>query len=142
MPTEPSKEPTSSALTVAGVESASNETAVAAEARTETPPETTPEATPQKTPTPSRVLIRAKANSWIEVRGGFGNELLIARLLKPGEEFQVPNQLGLKLLTGNAGALEILVDGEAVPAIGDSGDIRRGVSLDPDLLKAGNAVGQ
>ena len=45
-------------------------------------------------------------------------------------------------MTGNAGALELLVDGEVAPAIGEVGEVRRNVELDPDKLKSGEAEGQ
>ena len=89
---------------------------------------------------PSRIVVRATSNSWIEVRDDFSNSTLMTGLLAEGEEYRVPDQTGLSLHTGNAGGLEILVDGEAVPAIGGDGAVRRGVQLDPDLLKAGAAV--
>jgi cytoskeleton protein RodZ len=90
----------------------------------------------------SRVLVRAKSNSWIQVRDDFSNEIMMTRLLKAGEEYYVPDKFGLRLLTGNAGALEILVDGKSVPPIGLEGAVRRGVQLDPALLKAGDAVSE
>ncbi len=90
----------------------------------------------------SRVLVRAKSNSWIQVRDDFSNEIMVTRLLKAGEEYYVPDKFGLRLLTGNAGALEILVDGKPVPPIGLEGAVRRGVHLDPALLKAGDAVSE
>jgi len=90
----------------------------------------------------SRVLVRAKSNSWIQVRDHFTNEIMVTRLLKAGEEYYVPDKFGLRLLTGNAGALEILVDGKPVPPIGLEGAVRRGVHLDPALLKAGDAVSE
>ncbi|MBE0530024.1 MAG: DUF4115 domain-containing protein [Rhodospirillales bacterium] len=90
--------------------------------------------------TSSRIVVRAKLDSWIQVRDGVGRRLLVTRLLRAGETYQVPNQPSLSLLTGNAGGLEILVDGEPVPAIGDVGAVRRDVTLEADRLKAGTAV--
>lgn len=92
------------------------------------------------TDTSSRIVVRAKLDSWIQVRDGVGRRLLVTRLLRAGETYQVPNQPSLSLLTGNAGGLEILVDGEPVPAIGDVGTVRRDVTLEADRLKAGTAV--
>lgn len=89
---------------------------------------------------PSRVTVRALANSWIQVRDRKINRLLFTRLLREGDEYEVPNRAGLYLMTGNAGALEILVDGEKAPSIGGIGDVRRDVELDPDKLKSGSAV--
>ena len=91
-------------------------------------------------PSESRITIRAIVNSWIEVRDDFSNTNLMARLLNKGDTYDVPNQAGLSLHTGNAGALEILVDGVIVPAIGEVGAVQRGVELDPDALVAGTAT--
>ncbi len=88
----------------------------------------------------SRILVRAKMNSWIQVRDDNGNRLLLTRLLRTGDTYRVPNRPGLKLLTGNAGALEILVDGEAVPSIGPLGAVRRSVALDIERLRQGTAI--
>ena len=88
----------------------------------------------------SRITVRAKTNSWIQVRDEAEDKLMFTRLLRKGNEYNVPDRSGLTLLTGNAGALEILVDGELVPAIGETGQVRRNVSLDPEQLKSGTAV--
>ena len=90
----------------------------------------------------SRVTVRAKAASWIQVRDDEQNKMLLTRLLRAGDTYQVPDKNGLMLLTSNAGALEILVDGKAVPSIGDVGAVRRSVSLDPAKLLDGSAVGE
>ncbi len=87
-----------------------------------------------------RITINAKNNSWIQVRDDVANKMLITRLLSAGDHYDVPNQPGLVLLTGNAGALEIVVDGEVVPSIGGAGVVRRSVTLEADRLKAGTAV--
>jgi cytoskeleton protein RodZ len=88
----------------------------------------------------SRIEVRAKADSWIQVRDGGVNELLLTRLLREGETYTVPDRSGLTLLTGNAGALEIRVDGAAVPALGPDGAVRRSIALDAERLKQGTAA--
>ena len=97
-----------------------------------------PEAKPE-TPVASRIVVRAKSNSWIQVRDDVGNQLLLTRILRAGDTYPVPNRSGLMLLTGNAGALEIQVDGETVPGIG-GGAVRRAVALDVERLRQGKAV--
>ena len=87
----------------------------------------------------SRVILRATRDSWIQVHGA-DNVLLLTRILRAGDSYRVPNRDGLTLMTGNAGALEILVDGEPVPPIGPFGAVRRDVSLDPNRLKTGSAA--
>ncbi len=88
----------------------------------------------------SRIKINAINNSWIQIRDDTSNTMLVTRLLAAGDSFAVPDRLGLVLLTGNAGALEIVVDGTAVPSIGGPGVVRRGVLLEVEKLKAGDAV--
>jgi cytoskeleton protein RodZ len=88
----------------------------------------------------SRIVVRAKLDSWIQVRDGVARRLLVTRLLRAGDTYRVPDQPDLTLLTGNAGALEITVDGTVVPSIGSVGAVRRDVVLDADKLKAGTAV--
>jgi cytoskeleton protein RodZ len=89
--------------------------------------------------TTSRIVVRAKTASWIQVRDSVANQLLLTRLLRAGDSYMVPDRPGLQLLTGNAGALEILVDGEPVPAIGPVGAVRRRVALDTERLREGTA---
>jgi cytoskeleton protein RodZ len=81
----------------------------------------------------ARVVLHATADSWVQVRDK-GSNLLFTRVLKPGEHYNVPNQQGLTLIAGNAGGLDITVDGMETPRIGDSGRVARNVSLDPDHL--------
>ncbi|MBV9200855.1 MAG: DUF4115 domain-containing protein, partial [Alphaproteobacteria bacterium] len=62
------------------------------------------------------------------------------RVLPAGETYRVPEQTGLSMRTGNAGGLEITVDGVAAPPIGRMGMVRRNVALDAQALLAGSAV--
>ena len=129
------------ASTAAPVQSASQLTPAA---QISALPATAPKA--EKTTAPSgaqnQIVVRAKMNSWIQVRDDTVNVLLVTRLLRAGDSYAVPNRSGLKLSTGNAGALEILVDGITVPSIGGEGTVRRNVVLDADKLKAGTATGE
>ncbi len=88
----------------------------------------------------SRVEVRAKTDSWIQVRDSESQRLLLTRLLRAGDSYLVPDRGGLTLLTGNAGALEIYVDGEPVAPIGPIGAVRRNVSLEAKRLQEGTAV--
>lgn len=89
-----------------------------------------------------RIIINAIGDSWIQVRDDINAEMLVTRLLQAGQSYEVPNRSGLVLLTGNAGALSIVVDGTEAPSIGGPGVVRRGVALDPEKLRAGTAVSQ
>lgn len=81
------------------------------------------------------IELRAKSDSWIQVRDG--DDLLLTRLLRQGEVYTVPDRRGLTLMTGNAGGLEVFVDGELMPPLGDVGVVRRGVPLNADRLRTG-----
>lgn len=116
-------------------------TAVAA-ARAITVPEPTSTYVPNvygQTNIGARVHLRAIGESWIQVNGP-GGELVFTRILQPGDVYNVPDRSDLTLITGNAGGLEILVDGIATAPLGAVGDVRRHISLDPAQLKSGQAI--
>ena len=87
----------------------------------------------------SRILIRAVQDSWVQVVDS-GGSLVMTRLLRPGDTYQVPETDGLELDTGNAGGLEILVDGRLTPSLGGSGVVVRDISLNAEQLLSGTAV--
>jgi cytoskeleton protein RodZ len=66
--------------------------------------------------------------------------VFFSRTMKSGESFQVPGGKKLTLMTGNAGALEVLVDGERAPRLGPSGAVLRLVTLEAGRLRVGTAV--
>ena len=82
----------------------------------------------------SRLLLRATQDSWVQVRGS-DDSLLMTRVLNPGDVYRVPNREGLVLHTGNAGGLRVYVDGKPVRSLGDSGEVRRNVALNPEKLQ-------
>lgn len=88
---------------------------------------------------PSRVTVQAELDSWVQVTTTSGQQVF-ARMMKAGDRYVVPNRPGLRLMTGNAGGLRILVDGAATPQIGTLGAVVRDVALDPDRLVRGNAT--
>jgi len=88
-------------------------------------------------PREGRIVLRAKGESWVEIREGITDRLVVARLFKPGDTFDVPDSPDLRLLTGNAGGLEILVDGQPVPPLGIEGMVRRNIPLDAEQLRSG-----
>ncbi len=83
-----------------------------------------------------RIVLSATADAWMQVRDKSG-QVLLNRVLHPGEFWAVPAQPSLVLTTGNAGGTDILVDGATMPPLGASGAVRRDILLDPDLLKTG-----
>ena len=85
----------------------------------------------------ARIVLRAVAESWIQVRD-LQQNVVLTRMLQPGDSYRVPNRPDLTLLTGNAGGLEITVDGVAIAPLGPSGAVRRDVPLLPDSLRGAN----
>lgn len=82
-----------------------------------------------------RVVITVEDNSWVEIRDASG-KILISQVLKPGDQFLVPNELGMTMSTGNAGGIAIQLDGKELPKIGGQAQVKRNISLNPsDLLK-------
>jgi cytoskeleton protein RodZ len=88
---------------------------------------------------PARIVIRATADSWIQIRDT-DQSPLFTHVLKPGESYRVPDRSGVSMRTGNAGGLEISVDGKPAPSIGPIGAVRN-VPLDPQVLISGTAAG-
>lgn len=81
----------------------------------------------------ARVVIRARADSWVQVQGD-GNELLLTRMLRMGDTFRVPDRDDLVLMTGNAGAIDVIVDGRRLGPLGPNGQVRRNVPLTAEAL--------
>ena len=89
----------------------------------------------------ARIVIRARADAWVQVQGA-NNDLILTRILRPGDVFLVPDRDDLTLVTGNAGGLEVLVDGVPAPPLGTEGSVRRAIRLTPEALASGGTVGQ
>ena len=89
----------------------------------------------------SRIEVTATGDAWVEFRDATG-QLVFTRVLREGDVYHVPNQPGLRLQTGNAGALSFKVDGAVMPSIGPSGSVRRNVLIEPGALQSAGAETQ
>jgi cytoskeleton protein RodZ len=87
----------------------------------------------------SRVVIVARMESFLRVRDADGNEIW-SRLLRSGDRYLVPERDGLTLTVGNAGGVDVFVDGHKAPALGAVGVGMSGISLNPERLAAGTAL--
>ncbi len=99
------------------------------------PPAPVPAAPP---PPSSGVVLRAKVGQFVKVQDPRGS-VLLDHPLKTGETWAVPLKAGLTLTTPNAGGLEVLVNGIAIPAFGPVGALRQDVPLDPVMARAAKA---
>jgi cytoskeleton protein RodZ len=82
----------------------------------------------------SRVMLEANDKSWVQITDG-SNKVIYKKVMNPGEQFFVPDQKGMTLVTSNAGGLNVFVDGSKVQRIGRPGEILRGVELEPGELQ-------
>ena len=89
---------------------------------------------PRIDPDKPRVVIRAKGESWVQIRDNPGNRVLTDRVLRAGEIIEIPNRPGIVLTTGKAENLDILLDGQDVDPFGGPG-VRRNIALEPERLR-------
>lgn len=84
----------------------------------------------------ARIVLVAESDSWVQVRATTG-ELLLTRVLRPGDRYLVPDRPDLVMMTGNLGALRLIVEGESLPPLGPLGVIGRNIPLDAERLRNG-----
>mgnify|MGYP001045176689 CR=1 FL=1 len=101
----------------------------------ESPPQT---AAAQAEGQTGKIVVRARLESWIQVTNE-NKEVLFSRVLRSGETYTVPEEKGLMLTTGNAGGIEITVNGKKLKSLGTVGLVKRDIPLDPKKLVDGSA---
>jgi len=82
----------------------------------------------------ARVVLLARTETWVQVQGT-NEELLLTRMLRPGDSYHAPDGSDLILMTGNAGAIEVVIDGDLLGVLGPSGQVRRNIRLNVDNLR-------
>ncbi len=87
----------------------------------------------------SRVRLVAERATWVSISNGAGDTIL-KKVMRPGDEYYVPDERGVRLSTSNAGGLAVYVDTKKVLPIGNQGDIVRGISLEAKSLKNRRAL--
>jgi len=119
---------------------ATRETPTATVAEPPAPPAPPPPAAAVQRPAPPidpdkpRIVIRAKGESWVQIRDNQANRVITDRVLRAGETIEIPNRPGIALTTGKAENLDILLDGRDVDPFGGPG-VRRNITLEPDRLR-------
>lgn len=84
----------------------------------------------------ARVILQSVQESWVKVEDGRGNTVF-SRVLVPGDVYYVPEaSANYKATFGNAGGVDIWVDGRAAPKAGEAHTRKTGISLNPDTLMA------
>lgn len=86
-------------------------------------------------PVTGQIVLKALDNVWLEIRDGT-KKTVFSRVLKVGEEYWIPvGQNDQTMTLGNAGGLQISIDGQALPLLGKTGQVIRKVELNAEKLK-------
>ena len=85
----------------------------------------------------SRITFKALEPAYIQIkdprlRGS--RAVLVSRVLNAGESYQAPNRAGLVMQTGNAGGLQVEVDGRVIGVLGKGGEVITRIPLDPSYF--------
>jgi len=81
------------------------------------------------------IEILAKDDSWIEIQNN-SSKIIISKFLKKNENISIKYEKGLRLVTENAGGINIKVNDTIIENIGKEGEVKRNISLDyVNLLK-------
>jgi cytoskeleton protein RodZ len=86
-----------------------------------------------------KIVVRARLESWIQITNE-KKDVVFSRVLRSGETYTVPEEKGLMLTTGNAGGIEILVNGKKLKSLGTVGLVKRDIPLDAKKLRDGTAL--
>jgi cytoskeleton protein RodZ len=88
---------------------------------------------------PKGIVLEARIDSWIKIADGTG-KVVFSQILRAGDHYALPDQPGLVLDTGNAGGLDVIVNGSKAPALGEVGAVRHRIVMDPARLLDGTAA--
>ena len=98
------------------------------------PPPPPPPAPPPSPTDVSRITVRFKADSWMQLRAA-GQTPVVQRVFRSGESFTAPNQPSLVLSLALANAVDLLIDGQIQTNALPTTPIRRDLALDPLLAR-------
>jgi cytoskeleton protein RodZ len=84
----------------------------------------------------AHIVIKADQSSWILISSATG-QTVYDHVMKPGEIYQVPNDPGLTLTTGNGAGIVVTLDGVDLPRLASTtSHIVRNVPLETKALKS------
>ena len=79
------------------------------------------------------IYIEASEDSWIEIQDK-NTKVIVSKIIKNKEKIKLPYQKDLILVTGNAGGIIIKIDNNIINKIGESGEVKRNISLNLENL--------
>ncbi|MGE3769866.1 MAG: RodZ domain-containing protein [Bdellovibrionales bacterium] len=94
-----------------------------------------PVAAPTADGKPANVTIKATGDTWVQVQDAMG-ATIYSKLMKDGDTYTPPDLPGLTLMTGNAGGIVLVRDGDEGDALGKDAEVKRGVQLTKPAKKA------
>ena len=94
----------------------------------------------EKSSKESRVVLQAEKESWVKIEDARGSTVF-SRVLVPGDVYYMPLNDKLKGTFGNAGGIDVWVDGQLVNKVGPANTRKNGISMSPDALKAAGLAG-
>lgn len=83
----------------------------------------------------AKVILQASQESWVKIEDGRGNTVF-SRVLVPGDVYYVPVGDKYKATFGNAGGIDVWVNGELIPDVGQDHVRKSGILMAPDSLLA------
>lgn len=84
------------------------------------------------------IVLKALQGTWLEIRDS-KKQVVFSRVLNPGEEYWVPeDKTDLYMTLGNAGGLQIVLNGDQIPLLGALGQVKRNVPLTVEALQGKN----
>ena len=75
-----------------------------------------------------------KQDNWVQVET-FDRSIIISKILREGEVYNVPELQNIYMDTGNAGGLEVIINGTNIGVIGDAGQVKRRLPLNENGLR-------
>lgn len=79
------------------------------------------------------VLLKANQDVWVRLFARDGT-VVVEKILNKGEDLVAPKTQGLSLMTNNAAALSVHMDGEVVDTLGGEGEIIENITLEQEKL--------
>jgi cytoskeleton protein RodZ len=92
---------------------------------------------PQTAQSNTRITLKAVEPTYVQIRDTQlprSRSIMVARVLNVGESYSVPDRPGLIMQTGNAGGLQVEVDGRSLGVFGRSGEVITRIPLDPSYF--------
>lgn len=109
-------------------------------------PQTSTTASSQTPEKPARkgITLKIKENSWVEIRD-LNDKVILSRVLKAGEKYFIPERANLSMSIGNAGGIEVELDGKPLETLGGTlgprGQVIRKIPLNSKVLQQRFAPG-